>query len=94
MTPLILAAILSASDPAAATVGLPTPPPACKPDRTTRTILRERPQARRLGDLPQARHMRAVLREAGGCAYMEVRAADGWRIEPAGVARRKAEPAR
>ena len=51
-------------------------------------------QARRLGDLPPARYMRAVLREAGGCAYIEVRAADGWRIEPAGVARRKAEPAR
>ncbi len=92
MTPLILAAVLSASNPDVLT--LPAPPPTCKPDRATQTLLRERSQARRLGDMPQGRRMRTVLREAGGCAYVEVRSPDGWRIEPAGVAARKVEPAR
>ena len=56
--------------------------------------IRDSSGPRRLGDLPQGRHVRTVLRSAGGCVYMEVKVADRWRLENVGPAAAAAQPAR
>ena len=58
------------------------------------TVLRDRSTPRRLGDLPQGRQVRTVLRSADGCAFMEVKVADRWRLENVGPVAAAAQPAR
>jgi hypothetical protein len=53
------------------------------------------PNARRLGDLPPAHLMHAVLRRIDGCEVAEVRQANGaWTNVPTGSAFKTVEPAR
>jgi hypothetical protein len=88
MPALLIAAALAATTPA--------PPDPCANALITQTVAPAgSPPARKLGDLPPAHLMHAVLRRVDGCEVAEVRQANGlWTNVPTGPAFRAVEPAR
>jgi hypothetical protein len=86
-------ALLVAAALAAAT---PSQPAACANALIRQTVAPAgAPPARKLGDLPPAYLMHAVLRRIDGCELAEVRQANGaWTNVPAGPAPPSLEPAR
>jgi len=73
---------------AIAAIQLSPPPPAagCKTDPPTPARSQAAPGVpRKLGDLPEGRLTRTVLRTVDGCDMMEVRVAQRWVLEPTGA---------
>ena len=85
MSALALAAAITSIQVAA-----PPPPSGCKVDPPTPARSQSSPGPRKLGELPDGRLMRLVLRTVDGCDMMEVRevrqGAEGavWTLEPSG----------
>ncbi len=64
----------------------PSPATGCKTDTPTPTRSQAVPGVpRKLGDLPEGRLMRLVMRTVDGCDMMEVRVAQRWVLEPTGA---------
>jgi hypothetical protein len=64
MLPLILAAAVAGAPLKA--------PPDCSPPQVKTLAPAEPPQTRKLGELPDAMQIRAVMRSIGGCQYQDV----------------------
>lgn len=80
---------------AAAMAATPIGSDACVNALIQHTASAGAPNARKLGDLPPAYLMHAVLRRVDGCEVAEVRQANGeWKNVPTGPAFPTAEPAR
>jgi hypothetical protein len=88
MPALVIAAALAATTPAL--------PESCANALIRQTVAPAgTPPARKLGDLPPAHLMHAVLRRIDGCEVAEVRQANGvWTNVPAGPAFQSVQPAR
>ncbi len=87
MSAMILAAALALVPPTPAQVA------ACHPAQTTSTASAAPLQPRRLGDLPAAYLMRAVLRRVGPCSVSDVRKDGAWVHTLDGVAPTAPTPA-
>ncbi len=64
MLPLILAATVVTTPP--------SPPPQCAPPQVRTLQPAVRPRVQKLGELPDALAIRAVMRSVGGCQYQDV----------------------
>jgi hypothetical protein len=93
MPAIILAAVLAAMPGAQSPLTALDAPPACANGLVRNTADDGSAQVRKLGELPPAVLMHAVLREAGGCDLAEVRFAGAWRNLPLGAAPFATSPA-
>ena len=90
MPAIILAAVLAATPAGPSATAKPA---ACADTLVRNTAYDGSGQVRKLGDLPPAYLMHAVLREADGCELAEVRFAGAWRNLQLGTAPTGTEPA-
>ena len=93
MPAIILAAVLAGMPGAHAPLTALNAPPACANALVRKTADDGSAQVRKLGELPPALLMHAVLREAGGCDLAEVRYGGAWRNLQVGAATTTTRPA-
>lgn len=77
MSAIVFAAAVAASAPSADA-------PNCRADRPIAVQSLDRPNARKLGELPPGSLYRTVLRRVGDCDIVEVNVRGAWTLRPAG----------